>query len=88
MWAGSLQFPGVEWLLVSSLRMSHVHLVHMRCIAAWVQAREAPLSAVRDALALAHESAVSLLPPQARLASRAGRGTRAVRPPPLLFQDA
>ena len=78
---------GVDWLLVSSLHVSHVHLAHVCCIAVWMQAREAPLSAVRDALAGAHKSAALLLPPQARLASRAGRGTRAVRPPLFLSQD-
>lgn len=86
-WAGSLQFArcGVAAGVITTYVTRY--LAHMSCIAVWMQAREAPLSAVREALALAHESAALLLPPQARLASRAGRGTRAVRPPLFLSQD-
>jgi hypothetical protein len=39
---------------------------------------------IREALALACRSIAQLLPPQARLAARAGRAPRLVRPAPVV----
>lgn len=50
--------------------------------AVWeLQAREATLAGVREALAAAHRAAALVLPAQTHLASRAGRKARLVRAP-------